>query len=447
MKQWFNRRRKEIRSAWLKSRAKRAAKKNADSPLREFVYLDDVSVYSLLSSRIGAVADSITEMQASTLSTELTGSGKIGEDKLGSLSGGARLGYSRNKSRQVLRKATIQSTFRELSKLEEPRTLGHPGGELPPPVASDWMSLLETGHGHWVIPAAKLQRGQLIELEVELDSEALYEFVAIFSTVAEATKRARRLFGDAAATIDEVEEGMELLRILLAGLVPVIGRVKRYVVIRSGDKVALIRRELVAHLPESFDAETRDLQLVGVTEEDLYWLDLRRVLFSRSTYTVLARISSSGLQTEWNPVKLMDLLGRVDPSLPLKLSKLALGAHQAVLPIESPNAEARLSAFADLASEAFGWNVDDDQRAQIAKQVALESSITDYDSEVEATNKVLDLMKPQDAADIDHEQVPALRRQAEQVVAVKTPIAPSADIVDKPFPADLIDAEIIGIYW
>src|SRR3712207_8144694 len=42
---WFRRR-----------RLKRAAKKQQVAPLREFVYLDEVSVYSLNASRLGSIA-------------------------------------------------------------------------------------------------------------------------------------------------------------------------------------------------------------------------------------------------------------------------------------------------------------------------------------------------------------------------------------------------------
>ena len=63
---------------WIRSRNRRRPRPNPTEPLREFVYLDEVSVYSLLASRKSGVATQFTDSQTASLNSELGGSLKIG---------------------------------------------------------------------------------------------------------------------------------------------------------------------------------------------------------------------------------------------------------------------------------------------------------------------------------------------------------------------------------
>lgn len=52
-------------------RRRRAARKERSTPLREFVYLDEVSVFSLLASRVGAIAAEFTATESTSLRNEV----------------------------------------------------------------------------------------------------------------------------------------------------------------------------------------------------------------------------------------------------------------------------------------------------------------------------------------------------------------------------------------
>ena len=58
-------------------RRKRASKRQK-APLREFVYLDEVSVYSLIASRLGPIAAEFTEKQTASLQSETKSSLSVG---------------------------------------------------------------------------------------------------------------------------------------------------------------------------------------------------------------------------------------------------------------------------------------------------------------------------------------------------------------------------------
>lgn len=59
--------------------------KATETPLRQFVYLDEVSVYSLIASRFGPIAAEFTEKQTASLQTEI-------KPSLGAGSGVAKAG-------------------------------------------------------------------------------------------------------------------------------------------------------------------------------------------------------------------------------------------------------------------------------------------------------------------------------------------------------------------
>src|SRR5690606_10893786 len=59
----------------------------------------------------------------------------------------------------------------------------------------------------------------------------------------------------------------------------------------------------------------RPLELVGFAEANSFWRDLRRTLFSGSTFTVYARAEGPALDSSWSPIKIADLLASVSPEL------------------------------------------------------------------------------------------------------------------------------------
>ncbi|KAA0234619.1 MAG: ATP-dependent zinc metalloprotease FtsH [Acidimicrobiales bacterium] len=114
-----------LRSRWQgwrrRRRREKAAKDTTDAPLRECVYLDEVSVYSLLSSRIGALVTELTETETKSLTGEAEG---IASSNVGIAKGEARARTEATSTRgtQVLRKSIVQTTFKELVEYEKRMT-------------------------------------------------------------------------------------------------------------------------------------------------------------------------------------------------------------------------------------------------------------------------------------------------------------------------------------
>src|SRR5690242_4475490 len=96
-----------MRARWRRAKRVKAAK-TATASLREFVYLDEVSVYSLLSSRQGALASDYTDTRSETSLSELSGAVSANSGVLkGDLS--SKLSGTEVQTSQVVRKSTIQA--------------------------------------------------------------------------------------------------------------------------------------------------------------------------------------------------------------------------------------------------------------------------------------------------------------------------------------------------
>ncbi len=295
---------------WYRRWVRRQASKRQGTTLREFVYLDEASVYSLIASRLGPIATDFTETETASLRVEAAST----------IGGSAEIGS------QVLRKSIIQTTFKELYELEESSfAIRHIGEHLKPPSIYDLSDPLAgmdtpTAAG-WIMDPEKLVRGQLLEVEVQLEAESIFRVNAVVSALLEIIEEVPEVFGltmpDALAQVRSVSR---ILGKLLTGLVPIRGIATEYSVVSLGDKEWIVHQRLLSTLPASRVRCTRPLCVVGVAEESLFWKDIRRVLFTRARYRALCRVGQDGLQDSWTPVKLAHVLDSLAPDLGHRVS-------------------------------------------------------------------------------------------------------------------------------
>jgi hypothetical protein len=301
-----------------KRRRKRAARRGGKGSLREFVYLDEVSVYSLIASRKGAVPSEISESESALLRSETTAqAGANAGVAKGEVS--SSLEAQQSSSTQVVRKALVQSTFKELFDLERPNLpLRVDPLSGSPPSLKDASALLDharTASSVWATAAQELRRGTLLEFDVELEAEGIFRMNAIMNAFFEIVDENPKLLGSASLP-NLVDSYMtnQLLERLLVGLVPIRGRVVDYRSVTIDSTEVIVHRTVLDGMSGS-GLTVRPLYVVGVTERDLFWRDIRRVLFSHSRYSVLCRLGRDGPQSSWTPVKLVDVLKEVSSDL------------------------------------------------------------------------------------------------------------------------------------
>lgn len=310
-----------LRDRWRRRRRRRrrekAAAENRNQPLREFVYLDEVSVFSLLASRIGALAAEFTDSESSSLASEVKAGGGLSSPVANaSVSSGVKAEQA--SSTQVLRKSTIQSTFRELyDYVRDSLVLAPPASGGQPEFQHPLSDLLKTGETDpsWLIDASRLKRGELLEVEVELDADETFRLTTIMATLLELLDEMPELpeTVDIEALVNTIV-GTRLLNKLLVGLVPVRGKVIDYSFASVRDRELIVHNGLLEQQSEPH-ATQQPLYVVGVAEAGLFWRDIRRVLFSGARYRMLCRVGRDGLHPTWTPVKLMDVLEGAVPAL------------------------------------------------------------------------------------------------------------------------------------
>ena len=299
--------------------------------LREFVYLDEVSVVSLSSSLRGALAEEITDSESSTLKTDSR------------FELGARVPYLKSKTgygtelsssegRQILRKSTIQSKYKDLmGDLSNRLKILHGTQEITAPSNAskllteikEWKPEDSVG---WLRSTDDFVRGDLVEFEVELAADVVYGAGLTLSSMAGVLKRIGQVdqSGLDEATINQLQVLSEVLTQLLIGLIPVKSKVVGWKVLEYDERLFLVTDDVASRLGNSKKVVISSLFITGVLEETLFWKDVRQVLFNNHRMKVLCRITES-ISKEWNPIKMFDVLMSILPSIPDELAPLSSG--------------------------------------------------------------------------------------------------------------------------
>ena len=302
-------------SKWFRRGKHHRLNEDSYQERREFVYLDEVSVRSILASLTGGIATEVTERKSASQSSEVKGSLGVG---FGGTNAnlGTKMQTGQVEESQVLRKAIIQTNFKELYDIERPTLVLHPASpENLPTVDSirDLEGLLGSpgGTGLLVDPST-LQRGELLEVEVELEADPIFRMATIITTFVGLMEDNEELLQNAVpAQLPEIRSVARLLDSLLAGLVPIRGLLVDYEWVRICSRDVLVHRSLLSQMPAGAMPEACPAFLVGVAQSDLFWKDIRRILFSQARYTVFCRLATNGLTDRWSPVKMADVFSGI----------------------------------------------------------------------------------------------------------------------------------------
>lgn len=430
-------------------------------PLREFVYVDDVSVYSLLASLKGPVVTELTETQARALRDDMRIGGGIGAG-FAKLEGAATTSHENTESTQVLRKATIQTSFAELLRaVREDLVLeGSSDGGTSEGHNEELGALAQDRRDRRAIPETELVRGRLVEIDIELSTEPVYEAARVIRYFSEMIGRDGHYYGISPS--EELAEARVVERMverLSAGLVPLRGVAKDHQVVTQDGGDVIVQNDLLDRLEVPED-RIRPLYVVGVVDESRFWKDARRLLFSENTYRGLVRISRDGIHDAWTPLKLADVFSKVAPDLGREVSRI----NEIVLPAMSagfgqsagtPRLHLReaIRSYGRHLAAASGVEVPEIDVAHAAELCELP---TTGDLTVEAwrdlTNPVTQLIRDRAGEGLDRLTLTEVRLAsllAFQEVRKQRPLEPQEGeefIESLPRPGYL-EAEFIALYW
>ena len=472
--------RDRIRVRRLRRLRKRQARHLAGSPLREFVYLDEVSVYSLVASRTGPIATDYRDTTSTLLRSELEGTigGNVGVAKSEVSS---TIESSQTTEMQVVRKAVIQSTFRQLYQQERDSLALKVTDIGNAPSSVHDLDELRAAIGSrsecdgWIIDPSELKRGQMVEVEVELHADKLFGLTTAVAAVVEMVQGNSELSTSIGPDdVRQVTEINRLLQRLLVGLVPLRGRAVHYRSVVVDGKEWLVHQSLVTQMAEP-DVRVDPVFLVGVAERHLFWKDLRRILFSRSRYLVLARLGKDGVQADWSPVKSLGVLEEAIPGLAKPIAEAiqamptmitTADRDEADMPVEAGRMLTTLIRYGGAIAAHHGHEyatVGEDLVVSGAIDVARLGSLEQFDERRRAFAAVAAHVVDRFQIELEPEWAAQLRQQLQTEAGVWPPTESRTTFIAEPNPALLegaatapssfaevpryLDAEIVGVYW
>lgn len=447
-----------LKSWWQgrKSRRRlRAAEKSSGppKPLREFVYLDEVSLQSLLVSQNDTIPEQVTSAISFAEQAEL--SAKIKADAVAVKSEvGSRYQTTNSNSVQSSRKAIVQTLFNEFRDASV--VYGIREGSEQAPVAAS-LDEIPSLAGEFVKSEAELRRGSLVEISVTLDADDVFKLGTMVTEFSEMANDFPEMAGpQGLAVLREIEPMTRVIDRLLAGLIPIRATAVNHCVVSLSGTDYVVHKDVVRDL----DVDTRPLVVVGVTEHVGYWKDIRRVLFSGGEFTVLCRLGRSGLQDSWTAVKLADLFSDVAPAFVEQMSSIGRigmeaaalpGPAQAVSPIHDALTVYCENLVVHVGEGAVG--LDADEIDELAAGVGASTSPTAQRQAFLAAKRALIERNP-DLAITDAEDLLARQdaRQAAGLAVLPVGQSTAQEPSTPPAPGDrkderLLDVEVIALYW
>jgi hypothetical protein len=297
-------------------------------------------------------------------------------------------------------------------------------------------------------------RRRTCELDIELEAEPIYGVTAAIASLVALFEQAPELVaGEGGDGIRQANAIAGMLDQLLTGLVPVRGRAVDYSVLHQDGSDYIIHNSLVAQLPEADRGALQPLVVVGVAERELFWKDLRRVLFAGHRYTVLARVADDGLPNSWQPIKLVDLVKQVSPELAQTLGSATSGAFASLgrmselahIDVARTQGHRALDRYRELLAEELGVEPEEAK----ARCQGLEDSEVSTDREAfrDAARAVTDRLTAGPDGGLSPERLSTLRDEAWRTSLEADDIEP-----ERPAPAPApseryLNAEFVAIYW
>lgn len=298
---WWRRKRKEVRDRH-----------------REFIYLDEVSVVSLLASLHGEIKQSVTETLTQTEESALTSS--VSSVPKGAFSLQSKIGATQSSAREVVRRAVIQGNFRDLWRsdvgvlLHDTESKGHARKNKIATPAELKRELRSLRKNKLAVELANIKRGSILEMDIRLEADRLFKIITIGTNILDLVDGKEEIFGPEAEEMRKADPIIQVLKELSVGLVPVRGISRSHCVIETDEGSIVVANDALAPDGELM-ASARELELVGFTEANSYWRDLRRTLFSGSSYSAYMRVEKAATAQRWSPIKLAELFEEAAPGL------------------------------------------------------------------------------------------------------------------------------------
>ncbi|MEN0101383.1 MAG: hypothetical protein AAGC90_00545 [Curtobacterium sp.] len=330
-----------------------------ETPIREFVYLDEVSVESLLASVDGEVL--VQRMTSESRSTESEMGGSLGANTpFSKASFAPTLKKTRGNEVQELRKSVAQSAFARFRNKNFHRFVIRPlKARVPKRVQRRLLSLepktlRKYGQG---LPLRDLRRGDLLEIDATIAAADIFKARTAISAITDVvdanpaflTTELRDQLGVAKPLISLIDS-------LNGDAIPVRGESTSIATTEIGGETWLVSASPLVGL--TGEAVTLDSQAFA----RWFWGDVGRILFRPARYKMLCRVLSTEVRDEPTNSYVGSILRTVSEDLAETvdglgstfLSALRAGHEEATSGISSPVTAEVLVRYLQLLGEVPG---------------------------------------------------------------------------------------------
>jgi len=421
------------------TRIQRWLAKNQFDDLREFVYLDEISVRSLLAStgEGGIVSETVDE----EMRRRRSGSSAGGSVSAGPASVNASVSEEREHRETKIETRNydlIQSKFTRLYKsgvVEKQLSLDQiPTGDE---------SAEEQFSG---LTVSDLERGDVVEIRVNLSANLLFRLYRTIDYFAEA-------FED---QIDsETEEMLELIGNSLGNRIPVVGKAVDYKVVDSEEDGKTIKRS--CELSSEEDGE--DLEVVTLLNLDSLWVDPIQTLFSNDRFVFYCRVEDKDID-RWYPLKVTRAINSLSEPTAQELNReFRQGLEQARSQLSelqnftdwSADSAAKweqdIQQYTESLEDEYGQDVSDDEQEQLILEAMGTIDLGDEVSNTAQRKKVLNAYTDAFIQMFELDPIDDHKRQELRPDATNS--AQGSDVVSSADEDDVfrIEAKTVAMYW
>jgi hypothetical protein len=414
---------------------------NQFDDLREFVYLDEISVRSLLAStgEGGIVSETVDEEMRRRRSGSSVGSAV----SAGPSSVNAKLSEEREYQRTTVETRNydlIQSKFTKLYKsdvVEKKLSLDQIPDE--DELVDDPFSGLAT---------SELARGDVVELRVNISANLLFRLYQTIDYFADAFE----------SQIDsETEDMLELIGSSLGNRIPVVGKAVDYKVVEKEDE-KIVKCSAELGNDETEDAE--DLEVVTLLNLDSLWVDPIQTLFNNDRFVVYCRVEDVDID-RWYPLKVTRAINSLSKpaaenlnqeferglqEVRRQLSEIQNFTDWSTDSVAQWNQD--IQQYTKSLEEEYGQDVSEDEQEQLIVEAMSAVDVGNEVSQTAQRKKVLDAYTDSFIEMFDLDRISVEKRQQ-----LRSDIPATGEVIDQNDKLDgsnnvfRIEANTIAMYW
>lgn len=373
-------------------------------PLREFIYLDQTSVVSLIASTTGGITEQKSTVKRRQISGSITGGLKGGGTSVGS-----KVGATEERKSQAVERYVIQSNFKELYDARASDLIIADEYEPNRSITGRmWAALLGSNNQDSVLEESDFKRGDIAEINVRLGSDSIYEVYTVLESFSDIIHNIPQEAGSELNLENEDFSREDLVKLsqlfeqLLEGLVPIVGEIVNYGIVIEDGEARLISKEFA----ENEDIPYDELKMVGFVGSNKFWQKETRFLFDDDEYTVYCRLDSGEVTNEWIPIKLLSVIDSIIPGFSESLGDIPddIGDEDAGSNRNGRNEiplRPRLEYFTNQVEEAGNLDIGDDERDDVITGVLWEFGETISRNE-EMVDALVFLVETLEERDFEH---------------------------------------------